>query len=360
MKVGIFLHKYFPYGGQQRDFIGIAQALLDQGAEVEVFLLELTEELPLKNVMVHKIRCPNLTNAGRAKQFARRALKLSEERDVQIRLGFVKMGGLDFYFCADGCLKSRCDGWVKKLLPRYRTYLSLEAAVFDNPNTVCFGLTRRQIEDYKHAYGMSEERFVLVKPNLREEFRQCVRSKILFKGEHRLLFVASNLRLKGLDRVLLACSLACLVGDKKKVLMVAGSGECEFPFLKEARDKGWEVRFLGPVKALRKIYAEATLLVHPARKEAGGLVLLEALSQGLPVIASEECGYAQYVAEAKAGEIVPNADDPTELVRALEDMLNDESKLLECSRNAREFMTSGSFYSSHKDIAKTLLLRHRV
>lgn len=38
MKVGIFLHKYFPYGGQQRDFVGIARALLDQGAEVEVFL----------------------------------------------------------------------------------------------------------------------------------------------------------------------------------------------------------------------------------------------------------------------------------------------------------------------------------
>lgn len=36
MKVGIFLHKYFPYGGQQRDFVGIARALLDQGAEVEV------------------------------------------------------------------------------------------------------------------------------------------------------------------------------------------------------------------------------------------------------------------------------------------------------------------------------------
>ena len=103
-----------------------------------------------------------------------------------------------------------------------------------------------------------------------------------------------------------------------------------------------------------------TLLVHPARKEAGGLVLLEALSQGLPVIASEECGYAQYVAEAKAGEIVPNTDDPKELVKALEDMLNDESKLLECSRNAVEFMASGSFYSSHQDIAKTLLLRHRV
>lgn len=360
MKVGIFLHKYFPFGGQQRDFVGIARALLDQGAEVEVFLQEQTEELPLKNVKVHKIPCSGWTNAGRAKQFARRALKLSEERAVQIRLGFVKMGGLDFYFCADGCLKSRCDGWMKRLLPRYRTYLSLEAAVFDNPNTVCFGLTRRQIEDYQQAYGVSEERFVLVKPNLREEFRQCARSEMPFKGEHRLLFVASNLRLKGLDRVLQACSLAHLVGDRKKILTIAGSKECEFPFLKEARSNGWEVRFIGPVKALREIYAEASLLVHPARKEAGGLVLLEALSQGLPVIASEECGYAQYVAEAKAGEIVPNTDDPKELVKALEDMLNAEGKLLECSRNAREFMTSGSFYSSHQDIAETLLQRHRV
>ena len=130
--------------------------------------------------------------------------------------------------------------------------------------------------------------------------------------------------------------------------------------MKEARAKGWKVQFLGPVKALREIYAEATLLVHPARKEAGGLVLLEALSQGLPVIASEECGYAQYVAEAKAGEIVPNTDDPKELVRVLEAMLNSEGRLSECSRNARDFMTSGSFYSSHHDIARTLLQGERV
>ena len=61
MKVGIFLHKYFPYGGQQRDFVGIARALLDQGAEVEVFLQEQTEELPLKSVTVHKIHCPGWT-----------------------------------------------------------------------------------------------------------------------------------------------------------------------------------------------------------------------------------------------------------------------------------------------------------
>lgn len=62
----------------------------------------------------------------------------------------------------------------------------------------------------------------------------------------------------------------------------------------------------------------------------------------------------------RRGEVVPNVDDPKELVKALEDMLNTEGKLLECSRNAREFMASGSFYSSHQDIAKTLLQRHRV
>jgi UDP-glucose:(heptosyl)LPS alpha-1,3-glucosyltransferase len=50
--------------------------------------------------------------------------------------------------------------------------------------------------------------------------------------------------------------------------------------------------------------AAADLLVHPARNDTTGTVILEAVVNGLPVIASAACGYAQHVASADAGIVV--------------------------------------------------------
>lgn len=48
----------------------------------------------------------------------------------------------------------------------------------------------------------------------------------------------------------------------------------------------------------------ADLLVHPAYIENTGTVLLEAMVAGLPVLATDICGYAHYIEDACAGELV--------------------------------------------------------
>ncbi|HKL26846.1 MAG TPA: glycosyltransferase, partial [Desulfuromonadales bacterium] len=45
--------------------------------------------------------------------------------------------------------------------------------------------------------------------------------------------------------------------------------------------------------------------VHPSRTEAAGMVLLEALTYGVPVLVTDVCGYAFHITEAGAGEVVP-------------------------------------------------------
>ena len=47
------------------------------------------------------------------------------------------------------------------------------------------------------------------------------------------------------------------------------------------------VRFLGSRDDLPRVYAAADVLAHPSRMEAFGLVLVEALACGLPVVASD-------------------------------------------------------------------------
>jgi UDP-glucose:(heptosyl)LPS alpha-1,3-glucosyltransferase len=50
--------------------------------------------------------------------------------------------------------------------------------------------------------------------------------------------------------------------------------------------------------------AGADLLVHPARHDTTGTVILEAVVNGLPVITTSVCGYAQHVDAAESGIVI--------------------------------------------------------
>lgn len=50
--------------------------------------------------------------------------------------------------------------------------------------------------------------------------------------------------------------------------------------------------------------AAADLLLHPAYREAAGIVLLEAITAGLPVLTTAVCGYAHYIVDANCGEAI--------------------------------------------------------
>ncbi|MEA3200737.1 MAG: hypothetical protein QOE90_2165 [Thermoplasmata archaeon] len=80
------------------------------------------------------------------------------------------------------------------------------------------------------------------------------------------------------------------------------------------------VRFLGPVPDPRDAYAAADVFVLPSHYEAFGLVLLEAMAQGAPVVATDAGGMPEVVGDA--GVISP-ARDPDALREALRLLLED-------------------------------------
>ncbi|XNM52069.1 glycosyltransferase [Escherichia coli] len=53
-----------------------------------------------------------------------------------------------------------------------------------------------------------------------------------------------------------------------------------------------------------ELMAAADLLLHPAYQEAAGIVLLEAITAGLPVLTTAVCGYAHYIVDANCGEAI--------------------------------------------------------
>ena len=100
-------------------------------------------------------------------------------------------------------------------------------------------------------------------------------------------------------------------------LSVTGTQEVLHELEQRIADNGIEerVRFLGFRKDLPRLMASSDVLVHPARIEGFGLVLVEALAAGLPVVASNVEGIPEVLAGTDSTMIPP--DDPKALREAV-------------------------------------------
>jgi glycosyltransferase involved in cell wall biosynthesis len=115
-----------------------------------------------------------------------------------------------------------------------------------------------------------------------------------------------------------------------------GEWEGEHP-LATARRLGNRQVFLTGWRAheqLPQALNAADLLVLPSVAEAFGLVLVEAMACGLPLIACRTHGPAELVADGKTGWLIP-PDDQDSLTDALVAAATDHQKRLACGRRAQ-------------------------
>jgi glycosyltransferase involved in cell wall biosynthesis len=135
---------------------------------------------------------------------------------------------------------------------------------------------------------------------------------------------------KGLNVLLEAISLLHDRSGKVPHLLVGGDGDARSQYEQEAISLGIEdhVSFLGYIKEddLVTYYSEADLFALPSLssdQEGFGLVLLEALASGTPVVTTDVVGISEAVRNNDIGDIVPR-NDPTELATTIDDLLSSE------------------------------------
>ena len=127
----------------------------------------------------------------------------------------------------------------------------------------------------------------------------------------------------------LAAALARL-GDRPWQLLVAGDGAARTEIrhmFDDALDRRGRVRFLGALGrgALARLYAAADLVVWPALDEGYSMALLEAQAAGVPVIAGDRPGIAQFVGHGDTGLLAP-AGDAAALAAAIRTLLADPAR----------------------------------
>lgn len=91
--------------------------------------------------------------------------------------------------------------------------------------------------------------------------------------------------------------------------------------------------------------AAADLLLHPAYQEAAGIVLLEAITAGLPVLTTAVCGYAHYIVDANCGEAIAEPFRQETLNEILRKALTQSSLRQAWAENARHYADTQDLYS---------------
>ena len=107
---------------------------------------------------------------------------------------------------------------------------------------------------------------------------------------------------------------------------VIGDGNKRNFLERTAEERGLEnVKFLGSVSTekLRAHYVQADVLILPStsNSEGYGIVLLEAMACGTPVITTDKVGSHEEIVKAQAGMIV-RASDPDHLSKAIKELLS--------------------------------------
>lgn len=153
---------------------------------------------------------------------------------------------------------------------------------------------------------------------------------IMDQADYLVLFAGKLTYFKGADVLLQAARIYEDIAPNRIITLMAGDGELALELRELSRKLGLgHAYFLGhvPQYALRKLYSAADVTVMPSRREPFGLVAVEALACGTPVIGTNQGGLPDIIT-GDVGSLV-DVDDPLALSEAV------RCELLAAGRAAR-------------------------
>lgn len=152
-----------------------------------------------------------------------------------------------------------------------------------------------------------------------EDERERLRAKLGIAESRCVVSVGRFIQLKGFDLLIQA---AARLGPDVGVYIVGGTPTLEYEELR-AKERASNVHFVGfkSPRELKDYYRVADVFVLPTRADVWGLVVNEAIAQGLPVVTTDRCvAGIELVRDGVNGRIV-TADSVTELAEGLVSVL---------------------------------------
>ncbi len=210
---------------------------------------------------------------------------------------------------------------------------------------ICFGEHERQV--LTGFYGAAPERVEIIPcgVNLRR-FRplrkEQARRSLGLGSEPVVLYVGRLEPLKGVD--ILIQAMAQLERRQARLLIVGGDEQAaaeveRLQALAAALDIAERIRFVGSVEQdkLAVYYNAADVCVMPSYYESFGLVAVEAMACGTPVVASRVGGLATTVQDGETGYLIPWRC-PEPFAERIDLILSNDELRANLGRSARQAM----------------------
>lgn len=335
MKLALVRAKYNPFGGAERFLNDAVAALAESDPPVSVTLF--TREWPAQGAggMAHRIVNPAyLTSAGRDRGFADAVRATLAAEHFDLVQSYERIAGANIYHAVDGvhaewlAQRRRIQGAVQRagvaINPHHRYVLQAERAMFAAPEfkaAICISTMVR--DDILRHFSVDPAKLHVIysgvdaqkfSPECKAEFRAGQRAALgIPQGAPLAVFVGSGFERKGLAMFLRALGDAGRRGSASGEHwygLVVGKDKNLGRYQAMARSLGIQNRvvFTGGVADTRPFYAASDVFVLPTVYEPFGLVCLEALACGLPVVTSTSSGAAEIIATGKNGYVVDALD----------------------------------------------------
>lgn len=318
-----------------------ANELVNRGHTVEIYAMSWSGDLPAAGIRVHVMPTSGLFNYQRYQKFINTAqAAIRQAGDIDFIFGYNRMAGLDAHFAADPCFteRARQRSFLYRWLPRVKWFAECERVIFDaQAETQILMVSEVEKTHFQHWYHTPESRFHFIPPYLskvrfqlqdKASMRSHLRNAFGFgKDDFVFMLTGSGFHMKGLDRAIRA--LAALPADYlNRVKLLAVGQDNPKPFEKMAKTLGVAKNLVISKGRpdIPQLMQGADVCVHPAYRENTGLVILEALACGTPMLVTESCGYAHHVAESGAGKVIPLPFDQAQFNEVFKEMIDSPQK----------------------------------
>lgn len=339
LRIGIVIDRWQPSrGGAEGALAALARHLESRGHDVVALAERGVERGPGRMRLV--TRRSAWTRGGRVRAFADAALGAAEAERCDVTIGVRHLARVDLYWPHGGsharslAAHAAARAWrpgaaagipLREPHGRHRTFVALERALLEAGGArrvacVSASVERELAQDFPASRarlvrienGVDLERFrPRSDPDARTSFR---RSLGLDARAAVVTFCARQPILKGLPVLLAALAR---IPRTPWTLVVAGTPDLG-TWRRRAQAAGIvpeRLRVLAEADSAR-LFAASDLLAHPTWRDTSGLVLLEALAAGVPVITTTAAGEADTV-RAAGGSVIDRPGDEVALAREL-------------------------------------------
>ena len=344
MKICIVTHKIKKGDGQGRVNYEVAQEAIRRGHDLTLLASEIAPELSENNAVnciyipVERYPTEFIRNFIFAKKSADWLRKNRANLDLIKVNGAITMGATDVnavHFVHGSWLKSpvHISHNRKDLYGLYQWLFTAANAYWEKQafrqSKIIIAVSEKVAQELVNIGVLRSQIRVVVNGVDLQEFAPGVslRTELGLPENVNLALFAGDIRIsrKNLDTVL----HALVKVPELHLAVVGGTQDSPYPAMAKALNISERVHFLGYRHDMPQIQRASDLFVFPSRYEPFGLVVIEAMASGLPVITATTTGAADLV-NPDCGIVLDDCDD----VNALADAL----RLLNSDRSLRQKM----------------------